>query len=100
MFNFKRYYFEWNTKYRPAKSLIKYKYFDGYWQSWQHIDYIFESLKKDFTPNYQLNKITQTVLESVKKQNSVFVGVRIGDYVNDSSKFGSFKDDYYLFAMN
>lgn len=95
----RKYYFEKDRGFRSVEKLKKYQYFDGYWQSWQHVDKVMDDLKKEFVPNYLVSQKSQNVIDCVKSQNSVFVGIRKGDYTSAVSHFGSFGNDYYENAM-
>lgn len=102
LFN-KKYYFEWKRGiFIPFLKLNKYAYFDGYWQSINYIEPIKDLLIREFTPNYELSCKAQKQIVDIQSQNSVFVGIRKGDYtVNASARkhFGIITNLYYLKAM-
>ncbi len=78
------YFFERDRSYREIDSLLNYIYYDGYWQSWRYLESIREKLILDFRPRQVLSELSQNAIEQYKKKNSVFVGVRRGDYLKDS----------------
>jgi hypothetical protein len=97
LFN-KKYYFEGSRKHTPVEPILKYEYFDGYWQSWRYVEPIASYLRKEISPNFGLSKSTKHYINIVSQQNAVFMGVRRGDYVaNLKTKrhFGTFDEDYY-----
>lgn len=95
----RRYYFEWDRAPRNIDGLLKYDYFDGYWQCWEYIKEVFEDLRRDFTPKNELHTSTKELMEVMQNQNSVFVGIRRGDYTLHTKRFGSFDQNYYERAM-
>ena len=94
-----KYFLEANRKFRQPEKLLHYSYFDGYWQSWRYVDSIRNQLVKEFTPNYQLHTKTVCFQEKMKNENSVFIGVRRGDYELDKKHFGVFGESYYNTAI-
>lgn len=92
------YYFEMNRDYIPIERISKYDYFDGYWQSWRYPDPIIDELRKDFTP-ISLTSCTNLFIQDVQSVNSVFVGIRRGDYSKLSKRYGFFGVDYFIAAM-
>lgn len=97
----RKYYFEENRAYVDTDSILKYEYFDGYWQSYRYIEQVKDEIIKDFTPKTLSQKTTDDI-NMFSKQNSVFVGVRKGDYTKSKyaqRHFGSFSSDYYNTAM-
>ncbi len=95
----KKYFLEPNRAYIAPESLMSYRYFDGYWQSWRYVDLVKDEILRDFTPNYVMDSRTVCLQEELMTQNAVFVGVRRGDYSKEKSHYGSFGSDYYLSAM-
>ena len=93
------YFFERNRAYRQVEDIKKYYYFDGYWQSWQHVNAVIDELKKEFLPNYTLSLSTQKCIDKVIRENSVFIGIRKGDYTANPEHFGFFGQDYYDKAL-
>lgn len=96
----KKYYFEWDRRPRNIEKIRKYDYFDGYWQSWEYVDSVFDELKKDLVPNEKLSSNATSFISKVKNEDSVFVGVRRGDYLKDKRRYGETNIDYYIKGMN
>ena len=95
----RKYYFERNMLPQNIALLNKYNYFDGYWQTWKYVDSVYDSLKNDLVPKRAISKKTLETIQRVKNENSVFVGVRRGDYIKLSRTFGTFKTEYYISGM-
>lgn len=95
----RKYYFEKNMLPQNMVLLNKYNYFDGYWQAWKYVDLIYDKLKSDFVSKCNISNKTLETIEKVKKENSVFVGVRRGNYIKYSSTYGTFKTEYYINGM-
>lgn len=95
-----KYYFEKDRSFRNIDSINEYSYFDGYWQSYRYFDQIFDELKKDFAPRKELSSETRLLIDRVKNENSVFVGVRRGDYLKYKKRYGDTNLDYYLKSMD
>lgn len=95
----KRYFIEPNRAYIDPDRIIRNNFFDGYWQSWRYVDEVREQIKKEFVPNYVLSGTTIETQKIMQKENSVFVGVRRGDYGEEASHYGSLEEDYYERAM-
>ena len=95
-----KYYFEKDRRYRAIEKIKKFDYFDGYWQSWKHVDEVWNVLKKDLVPRNNLNFATINMIEKVSAQQSVFIGVRRGDYQEHSDHWGTFTQEYYSKAVN
>lgn len=98
-----KYYFEWKRgAFISLSGIKKHSYFDGYWQSIDYIEPIKEQLLGEFIPNYNLSKKAQEQMVEMQAQNSVFVGIRKGDYTANASArkhFGVITNKYYLKAM-
>lgn len=90
-----KYYFESDRAYRSVDDMQPYLYFDGYWQSWRYVNEVWDELKEEFTPNYQIEPETREMIGKVKRENSVFVGVRRGDYLTEKNHYGSYGQEYY-----
>lgn len=95
----RKYYREHTRAYISPECLAKYSYFDGYWQSYRYVDSVLDILKEEFTPNYELSEVTKNLQRIMQSQNSVFIGVRKGDYASETAHWGSFGTDYYQKAM-
>lgn len=95
----KNYFFEQKMMPENLDKIKKYTYFDGYWQSWKYINEIYGDIKKDFLPKYPVSESTRQAIEEVKTVQSVFVGIRRGDYLKFKKLYGEFSINYYLSAM-
>lgn len=98
----KKYCFEKNRAYSNLKKIKEYTYFDGYWQSWKYVFPMEKELRKEITPRNSLSEKTQSAINLIKNENSVFVGIRCGDYLSNKKivkHYGGFQKDYYLRAM-
>ena len=96
------YYFEKNRDYVNVSSILKYSYFDGYWQSWRYLEPVRDLLLKEFQPKSKLSKKTQGFVSKYRSMNSVFVGVRKGDYTESSKStehYGAPCLEYYKKAI-
>ena len=89
----RKYFFETDRK------LIKYNYFDGYWQSWRYVDVVAEQLRAEFKPNYTMHENTLAIQNTMQGENSVFIGVRRGDYLAEQEHYGSLGEQYYNAAI-
>jgi hypothetical protein len=99
----RKYFFESNRSYRDINDLIKFNYFDGYWQSWRYLKDIECILQKDITPKVKLSENTQNSINIMKKENAVFLGIRRGDYISTEKAkrhYGSFDIHYYKRAID
>lgn len=95
----KKYFFKRDRNYIPVDLLTHYDYFDGYWQSYEYVDNVFELLKNEFIPKDDLSFETKKTIQEVSNSDSVFVGVRHGDYAMENKKYGIFGQSYYNEAM-
>lgn len=96
-----KYYFESDRKYRDVNKLLRYTYFDGYWQSWKYLEPIKDIIKNEFTCD-NLSEKTKQFINYNTNRNSIFVGVRRGDYINNKKvikRFGTTDIDYYVKAV-
>lgn len=101
-FDKKNYFFEVSRHFLDIKQMLNYKYYDGYWQSYLYSDAIKDALKRDLTPKDDLSDKTKQMINKISSENSVFIGIRKGDYAAGKSnlaRFGSFSVDYYLNAI-
>lgn len=96
----KQYFLEPSRAYIDPEKIIERSYFDGYWQSWRYVYEVKECVGMEFSPNYELSEKTKIVQDEIKKQDSVFIGVRRGDYRKEISHYGSFGSAYYERAMS
>lgn len=99
----KQYYFESDRRYREIETILNYKYFDGYWQSWRYVFEIENKLRREITPKYKLSQNTEKIMNKISKENAVFIGIRRGDYLTTSKAmkhFGNIEMEYYLKAID
>ena len=94
------YYFESDRGYTDPKKLLKYKYLDGYWQSWRYMHDIDDLMRKEFNILYRCSDQTQKQADIMMNQNSVLVGVRKGDYLKgkDAKHYAQIDADYQIKA--
>lgn len=59
-------------------------YLDGYWQSCKYFNDYEDLIRKDFTLKNKLNLNIENLAEVIKKENSLCIHVRRGDYVGNS----------------
>lgn len=95
----RKYCFERNHSGCSLEDLKKQTFFDGYWQDCAMVDSIMSELEKDFTPIREVTEACKEKLEYINRVNSVFLGVRRGDYLTNVSHYGSFSQKYYDDAM-
>lgn len=99
----KNYFFELNRSYIDCKTVLSKKYYDGYWQSYKYINAVADIIENEFVPNYSLSDKSRKMISKLQTEESVFIGVRRGDYTNSQSAikhFGGFSAEYYLNAMD
>ncbi|MCX6754458.1 MAG: alpha-1,2-fucosyltransferase [Candidatus Nomurabacteria bacterium] len=60
-------------------------YLDGYWQSYKYFADIEDIIRKDFTLKDELSLNIKNLMEVIKKENSLCIHVRRGDYVGNSN---------------
>lgn len=102
LFN-KKYYYEFDCKFKNIDALLNYDYYDGYWQSWKYVHSVEAILRTAFTPLMPLTKKAEDDVKQIKKENAIFIGVRKGDYTSTFRakwEYGSFDSIYYRNAMN
>ncbi len=93
-----KYYFEKNRNYINIDKILKYEYFDGYWQSWRYLIGIEEELKQEIKLK-NISDSFQSMMNGLSAQNSVFIGIRRGDYLSNKKmikRYGVFNLNYYL----
>lgn len=77
-------FFKEKITYKYNKNILhidKDSYLFGYWQTEKYFKEYRSDILKMFTPNYELSKETNSLIEKVVSCNSVAVHVRRGDYV-------------------
>lgn len=98
----KRYFFEKNRAYVDVDAILKYSYFDGYWQSWRYIEPVRDILLEDFKPKNELSNLTKDYIKKYNSLNAVFIGIRKGDYSESAksiSHYGLPSFEYYKEAI-
>lgn len=101
LFN-RKYFFEFDRKYRTVKDIINYKIFDGYWQSWRYVKNVEKILKKEITLRDKISKKNAIFIDKVNKEESVFIGIRKGDYHSTKksmNRYGIFDENYFNRAI-
>ena len=58
-------------------------YLDGYWQSEQYFDSVFDTIQADFKPLHVFTAKTSAIASEIQSVNSISIHVRRGDYVNN-----------------
>lgn len=94
------YYWEKNRAYIDPETIKDYQYFDGFWQSWRYVESVWNELKNEYVPNYAIHESTQEMIDQVSRENSVFIGIRKGDYSAEASHYGNFGNGYFQKAMD
>lgn len=98
----KQYYLEKNRSHQNIENLLNYNYYDGYWQSWKIVNEIDYSLRKEIIYKKQYSTKTNKIIEKIKKENAVFIGIRRGDYLSTKrtkDHYGIFDVSYYNKAI-
>lgn len=95
-----KYFLEPNREYIDPQSLLKYEYFDGYWQSKKYVEAIRETIIPELTLVDELSEKAKNDLEEIVSKNSVFLGVRKGDYASEKKHYGVLTPEYYSKAMD
>lgn len=99
----KKYYHVRNFKYVDPGTLLNYEYLDGSWQSWMYLKGIESQLHKEFTLKKPLSSLLMDQIKKVKNEESVFIGIRRGDYIiNQANRllYGSMSEQYYNKAID
>ncbi len=97
----RKYFFENNRAYRDVQALLDYQYYDGYWQSWRYLEPVAHKLRQEFV----CDDLSEQTLSHIKRfggMNSVFVGVRRGDYFDNeklANHYGRTDVEYYKKAV-
>jgi hypothetical protein len=98
----RKYFFESNRIHRDAENIKKFTYYDGYWQSWKNVAKVNSKILDEFRPNVDLSENTQQTIKEIESVNSIFIGIRRGDYTETAKSlahFGIFGEEYYKRAM-
>jgi hypothetical protein len=80
-------------------SLGRNAYLEGGWQSEKYFIDIAEIIKDDFKLKTQLTSKIKELMNTIKRENSLCMHVRRGDYVNDKN-FEVVNNEYYDNALN
>lgn len=99
----RKYYFERSREYRSNIPFEHKSYFDGYWQSWRYVYPISQHLLQEISLEQQMDAKSIQVIERMKQEQAIFIGVRRGDYLADKKAqkhFGSVNERYYSDAIN
>lgn len=91
-----KYFYEKRLELVNNEIINKYSYFEGYWQNWKYVDSVINEVKS--TINIELSQHMLSKVKMMNDCNSVFVGIRRGDYVNTSS-YVQLTTQYYTNAM-
>ncbi len=93
------YYFEKSRSYKEKLNTKRILYFDGYWQTYKYLEPIRELLLEYFMPKREFQVKVSDEVRQLEDSNSVFIGVRKGDYVKQEGRFGILDDKYYSVAI-
>ncbi len=77
-------------------------YLDGYWQSFKYFDVFKDDIKKMFIYKDKFPDKLNQLLNIIKKQNSLGIHIRRGDYFNNYNAYirhGVLKIEYYQKAL-
>lgn len=96
----KKYVFERNHSLCTKEQMKSAEYFDGYWQDWRFVDSVIDELKAELVPKTNISLQSKQRLDEIEACNSVFVGVRRGDYLTVRPEhYGVFDQAYYERTM-
>lgn len=98
----KKYYFQKHRMFESVEKIGKHTYFDGYWQSYKYVDFVKEEIISGLVTKQQYTTNLKEFIKKIQSCNSVFVGVRKGDYTKNKksvNRFGLYKQDYYDTAL-
>lgn len=96
----KEYYLEYNRAWRNPEKLLKYTYYDGYWQSWKYLIGIERKLRDEFQFKGNIGVKSRHAIIEYSKVNSVMLGIRRGDYLQESQHYGILTQEYYQKCMS
>lgn len=100
----KTHYCEENFKFDKEIYINDNMYLDGYWQTEKYFEDIRDEILVDFSYQFEGDKKNETILQDIKKTNSVSIHIRRGDYVKDKEVFkiygGITTSEYYQLAIN
>lgn len=95
----RKYYLETNRAFVDPARILKYDFFDGYWQSHKYLSAINGEIKKDFVSKEKISEKSAAYIDAYKNDNVTFVGIRKGDYLAEINHYGVLSNDYYLRGM-
>ena len=98
LFN-RKYFLEPNREFIQPETIANYLYYDGYWQSWRYTDLAKEIIHNEFVPRENLSELSMITFKEMQQENSVFLGVRKGDYSKELSHYGIYGQEYYRKCM-
>lgn len=98
----KKYYHIRDFSYVNPKELLAYSYLDGSWQCPKYLEGIEGLLREEFVYKNPISEKVQIQIDRVKSENSVFIGVRRGDYVKPANinLYGELGERYYNKAIS
>lgn len=99
LFN-KNYYLQ-KRRHREFEEAMQYKYYDGYWQSYQYVENMKNVIKKEFYPRTGISTAVMEEMQNNAKESLVFVGIRRGDYIKKKNRkrYGVLTEEWYRSAM-
>jgi len=98
----RRYYFEKTREYIDTSKILGYTYYDGYWQSYKYACDVEREITNEVILSTPLTNKTKLWIDMLSRENAVFVGIRLGDYLDKKNRkiFGSISKEYYLRGMD
>lgn len=99
LFN-QKYCLEWNRAWINPERLLSYEYYDGYWQCWKYLNDIEHILRVKFQLQKPLGDKSKKAIEYITSVNSIMVGIRRGDYLEEQKHYGTFGIEYYYRCMD
>ena len=97
----RKYYLEKDESFKDLNTLLNYHVLDGYWQSWQYTKGVEDIIMKDLRIIEKCSDATRRQADVISNQNSVFVGVRRGDYLTgkNAKHYYQLPRDYHVKAV-
>lgn len=96
-------YDEPSTRFDPGVYLAApTSYYCGYWQSLRYFEKYANSIRKELTLKKPVRWEVEEIAKQLREENSVFVHVRRGDYLNAGTRevHGVLSEEYYQVARN
>lgn len=99
--NKKKYYHVKNFLYVDPKELLNYSYVDGSWQCPKYLNGIEDIIRREFVYTKPICTTVQKQIDKAIAENSVFIGIRRGDYVKPENigLYGELGEKYYNEAI-